>query len=74
MSALRRIRFVLAAAAVLAIVCNFSHAGLRAQIAPGPIRLEVDASHAPQKILRSHLQIPVQPGALTLYYPEWIPG
>ena len=40
----------------------------------GPIRLSVDASRAPQKILHAHLQIPVQPGPLTLYYPEWIPG
>lgn len=40
----------------------------------GPIRLSVDASHAPQKILHAHMQIPVQPGPLTLYYPEWIPG
>jgi predicted metalloprotease with PDZ domain len=34
----------------------------------------VDATHAPQKILHAHLQIPVRPGPLTLYYPEWIPG
>ena len=40
----------------------------------GPIRLFVDATRAPQKILHAHLQIPVQPGPLTLYYPEWIPG
>ncbi len=39
-----------------------------------PIRLFVDASRAPQKILHAHLQIPVHPGPLTLYYPEWIPG
>jgi predicted metalloprotease with PDZ domain len=45
-----------------------------AQAPPGPIRLEVDASHAPQKILHAHLQIPVHPGPLTLYYPKWIPG
>ena len=29
---------------------------------------------APQKILHVHMEIPVQPGPLTLYYPEWIPG
>jgi predicted metalloprotease with PDZ domain len=34
----------------------------------------VDATQAPQKILHSHLQIPVQPGPLVLYYPKWIPG
>jgi predicted metalloprotease with PDZ domain len=47
---------------------------LRAQNPVGPIRLAVDASQAPQKILHSHMQIPVQPGALVLYYPKWIPG
>ena len=41
---------------------------------PAPIRLAIDATQAPQKILHAHLQIPVQPGPLTLFYPEWIPG
>lgn len=49
-------------------------AGLQAQVAPGTIRLAVDARQAPQKILHAHMQIPVQAGPLTLYYPEWIPG
>ena len=49
-------------------------AAVRAQNASGPIRLAVDASQAPQKILHSHMQIPVQPGPLVLYYPKWIPG
>jgi len=40
----------------------------------GPIRLIVDASQAPQKILHVKMEIPVSAGALTLYYPEWIPG
>ena len=40
----------------------------------GPIRLEVDATHAPQKILHARMQMPVTPGPLDLYYPEWIPG
>lgn len=39
-----------------------------------PIRLDVDATHAPQKILHARLSIPVRSGPLTLYYPEWIPG
>jgi predicted metalloprotease with PDZ domain len=47
---------------------------LKAQTASGPIRLSVDASQAPQKILHTHMQIPVQPGPLVLYYPQWIPG
>jgi len=41
---------------------------------PAPIRLTVDATQAPQKILHAHMLIPVQPGPLTLFYPEWIPG
>ncbi len=41
---------------------------------PAPIRLTVDATEAPQKILHAHMVIPVQPGPLTLFYPEWIPG
>src|ERR1700723_1543442 len=40
----------------------------------GPIRLLVDASQGPQKILHAHMEIPVSAGPLTLYYPEWIPG
>ena len=47
---------------------------LKAQTPNAPIRLFVDASQAPQKILHAHMQIPVQPGPLVLYYPKWIPG
>jgi predicted metalloprotease with PDZ domain len=47
---------------------------VRAQTAPGTIRLAVDASHTPQKILHAHEQIPVKSGELTLFYPQWIPG
>ena len=45
-----------------------------AQTPPGPIRLEVDETRAPQKILHARLQMPVKAGPLDLYYPEWIPG
>lgn len=45
-----------------------------AQSAAPPIRLVVDASQAPQKILHAHMEMPVSAGPLTLYYPEWIPG
>jgi len=44
------------------------------QSASGPIRILVDTTRAPQKILHADLQIPVHAGALTLSYPEWIPG
>ena len=36
--------------------------------------LELDASEAPRGIERAHLVLPVKPGALTLLYPEWLPG
>jgi predicted metalloprotease with PDZ domain len=47
---------------------------VQAQTKAGPIRLVIDATQAPQKILHAHMVIPVTPGPLTLYYPEWIPG
>jgi predicted metalloprotease with PDZ domain len=41
---------------------------------PPPIHITVDVTDAPRKILRAVLTIPVQPGPLTLLYPQWIPG
>ncbi|MGH9747526.1 MAG: M61 family metallopeptidase [Candidatus Acidiferrales bacterium] len=41
---------------------------------PGPIKISVDATHAPQRILHAKLEIPVRPGPLTLYYPKWMPA
>lgn len=37
-------------------------------------RITVDATHAPEKILHAHLEIPVTPGEIKLVYPKWIPG
>ena len=39
-----------------------------------PTKVVVDATHAPEKILHSRLQIPVSPGEIKLVYPKWIPG
>lgn len=58
----------------LATIFVFTSASAQAQTLAGPIRLIVDASQAPQKILHAHMEIPVSPGELTLYYPEWLPG
>ncbi len=41
---------------------------------PGTVAIHVDASDTRQGIFRVHETIPVQAGALTLLYPEWIPG
>jgi len=60
--------------ASLAAIFFIPGAALRAATRPGVIRVEVDETRAPQRILHTHLTIPVQPGALTLYYPQWIPG
>jgi len=68
--ALKRISLVIGLA--LAIWLGPAAAGTVA--AEGSIRLAVDARQAPQKILHAHMQIPVQAGPLTLYYPKWIPG
>jgi predicted metalloprotease with PDZ domain len=43
-------------------------------IASETVILTVDATKTPQKLLHVHLQLPVKAGALTLYYPKWIPG
>jgi predicted metalloprotease with PDZ domain len=45
-----------------------------AAAAAAAITLSVDATEAPRKIFHAHLVIPAAPGALTLYYPKWIPG
>jgi predicted metalloprotease with PDZ domain len=37
-------------------------------------RISVDAREAPRGILKSHLQLPVSAGPLTLLYPKWLPG
>jgi predicted metalloprotease with PDZ domain len=41
---------------------------------PGTVVLHVDASDTLQGIFRVHETIPVKAGALTLLYPQWIPG
>jgi predicted metalloprotease with PDZ domain len=40
----------------------------------GPIKISVDATRAPRKVLRAELEIPADPGPLTLYYPKWMPA
>jgi predicted metalloprotease with PDZ domain len=41
---------------------------------PGTVTIHVDANDTAQGIFRVHETIPVQEGALTLLYPQWIPG
>jgi predicted metalloprotease with PDZ domain len=63
---------VLTAVASFAQKAKSTAAGTPAPVTP--IKITVDASHAPDKILHSTMQIPVKPGPLTLVYPKWIPG
>ena len=39
-----------------------------------PIKISVDATQAPRRVLHSQLEIPVSPGPLKLYYPKWLPA
>ena len=55
----------------LAALCA---ATLAASAQSAPITLSVDLTDAPRKILHATEVIAVQPGPLTLVYPEWIPG
>src|SRR5215472_1135487 len=63
-------------ALLLGTITSFAQKGKPAASNPAgvPIKLSVDVTRAPEKILHAQLQIPVTPGALTLVYPEWIPG
>lgn len=74
MRAFRSIRwpFVLASL-VLACAPAWSSKPL-ARKAPPTITVSLDATDAPRKILHAKLVIPASPGALTLYYPKWLPG
>lgn len=54
------------------LVLGFSSA-LYAQNS-APIRLTVDLTDAPRKMIHARMTIPVKPGPMTLLYPKWIPG
>jgi predicted metalloprotease with PDZ domain len=64
---LYRVRSFVFLASVLALAAS-------AALAEEAISLTVDATKTQQKLLHAHLVMPVKPGALTLYYPKWIPG
>lgn len=65
---------------VMAAACNAIDAAAAAPLAvsdqdfPGTIQLSVDATDVSRRILQVRERIPVQPGPLTLWYPQWIPG
>lgn len=62
---------------VFAILLAFALASSSAPLQPTtPIAmsLDVDATDAPMKILHAIATMPARPGAMTLFYPKWIPG
>ncbi len=59
---------------LLAALVSLASVGTNAQNRLGPIRIEVNATDAPRRILHAKLEIPAHPGPLTLVYPKWIPG
>ena len=62
-----RVRSLVFLASVLALAAS-------AALAEGAILVTVDATKTQQKLLHTHLVMPVKSGPLTLYYPKWIPG
>src|SRR5271157_1230168 len=62
-----RLPMLLLELVVLGLACALAQSSVT-------INLTVDASQAPEKILRTRMVMPVKPGPLTLYYPKWIPG
>ena len=48
--------------------------GVSDQDYPGVISLAVDATDVSRRIYQVRERIPVQPGPLKLWYPQWIPG
>jgi predicted metalloprotease with PDZ domain len=57
----------------LAVICTLASPAALA-LSGQTISLTVDATKTQQKLLHAHLEMPVKPGPLTVYYPKWIPG
>jgi len=56
------------------IVCSLAAVSVALGQTGPTISITADLTDAPRKILRAELSIRVEPGSLTLAYPEWIPG
>jgi predicted metalloprotease with PDZ domain len=77
----RQVRLALAVSLAFATGAAVAQKQAAAEVPPpvdtpyvGTVVLHVDASDTTQGIFRVHETIPVKPGALTLLYPQWIPG
>jgi predicted metalloprotease with PDZ domain len=60
---------------VLVVVAAGPAAAVAEEAGGGPVlRVTVDVSDAPRRLLHAHLSIPVRGTSITLLYPKWIPG
>ena len=59
---------------IIFLLILLATASLFARTPPPSITLAVDATEAARKIFHARLVIPASPGAMTLFYPKWIPG
>lgn len=64
---------------LIAAALPFSNAGAQTAAPrdlpyPGTLQLDVDATDLARRVLHVRQRIPVQPGALTLLFPQWIQG
>ena len=69
---MKRWPLLLGAAALATSVSCMARA--EADIFPRPVQLTVELPQPAQKLLYVHEVMPVEAGALTLYYPKYIPG
>src|SRR5437763_828022 len=53
----------------MVVICGYASAQTSARIG-----ITVDATQVQQRVLHAELSIPAKPGALTLYYPKWMPA
>ncbi|MGH8147370.1 MAG: M61 family metallopeptidase, partial [Rhodanobacteraceae bacterium] len=70
---MKRLPLLFIPVALLAVVSCPALAGEHA-VPPGPVAVTVRLPDPAQKLLYVDEVMPVKPGALTLYYPKWIPG
>ncbi|MEO8161202.1 MAG: peptidase M61, partial [Arenimonas sp.] len=73
-------RLQLAAALAFALAASAASAASAQELAisdqayPGQLQLRVDATDLAHRVFTVHETIPVTPGPLRLYYPQWLPG
>jgi predicted metalloprotease with PDZ domain len=61
-------------ATLTALAIFFPTALVGAERAVEPIKIHVDMGRSAQRIMHARLEIPVEPGPLTLLYPKYLPG